>query len=1538
MRLHRWSKVALVGSLHRVFSALLSIRILTPVTVCFIIALALIGSINSPIVDAAPGINKTINFQGRLFNSAGAVVADGYYNVQFKIYQDGDGQSVGNTTGSPAGTLKWTENRLNSGGAGGGGTTGQGVQVKNGFMSVELGSITPFGSSVDWNQDTIYLSMNIGNTNITCTPFSSCAGDGEMIPMKKMTATPYALNAGALNGLTTDNLVQFAPNTVQADASTNTNSIFINKTGSGGSIVNLQANGTDAFTVGNAGDLAFGKNANHTISVTTADASTAGKTLTVSAGGGGSGTGSAGGTLTLQGGAAGGTNANGGGVDIDSGAKTGSGTGGSINIGIANASTINIGSIGSSTVASTVHIADSTGAAQTVTIGGTNSGSNTTIRGGGYSVATTNTGVAVSGAGTGNSLSVTSSANPNLSTNGLLVVNNSNVSASGNLMALQNNGANRFTVDASGNTVASGNLKYTDSGVSATTMVCKDASGYLSGCNTTGNGAAFVQGGNNFGADAVIGTTGAGQQLTFKTGGTDRMTLNSTGSALTFLQAATINTNGATALGLDTGGAAALTIGTANTNALSIGNTSGSFTAESNGTANLFNGNTAHTIQMGTASGSAQTITIGSTNASSTSTMQGGAYSIVARNTGIGINTGANAPTADLTFGDNGGAGRSINVLKRTTNAAGDALNITAGAGGNGASANAGGALNLSGGAGGGTNGNGGDVAISGGLKNGSGTDGRITLSTSGIARATFDAASSLYLGNGVTAAAPSNFTVSGTGSTTTAVTGGGLSIQGGNATVGNANGGSVTLSGGSGVGTGSAGLVVLTTPTYQTAATQLCSSTPCTITQANVDGNGAIVINTNGSGYTVSLPNPSQSSLGAAAYGRIVYVTSASSNDFTLAVNGGGTGNQIAMRNNTTATMVWGPNGWTAAGASSSTTLQAAYDNTLTSAGGAELVLSNGSNANGLTIRDSSTSPVNGTLLEVQNSAAATLFAVNSNVTEYASNAGAESTFTANDWTAAPVSATITRDTTASNIATGQAAVSVITSTTALSGVRNKLSTALTANQHYNVSFTAKLPTGASAFTDLEVYYSKDGTNSDVKCIDAQAIKTSVWTKINCAFTASSASITPSNAIFIRQTSGGTSRTFYIDNLSVTIAADYNYATDGTVNSSLGTNWITTGTSSVTRITTDGQEASDSAQVTAGTASNNGIANKLSINPLSAKLYRVSVYAKYISGTAFTDFKARYTPDGGSTFKDCVDYNTQSVPGSWTQITCYIDTTGTTASNPYVQFVQPSGAASARTYLIDSFSFTLASNTTPNVQIGSGISGGPTTLFTLDKGASAPIAANNDALLGSMYYDTTLGKLQCYEADGWGACGSSPDNVVTISPEYTNAVMHGTGVGTMTSDLCSDLLNINDPTNAPQICGTNETYNFYQWTSPQALSQVYSIYVTYQLPSTFKSFTSGSTSVKGRTDNGSNGGAASLQYTVYKNASTGGMTACNSSPVVVSSGTQSSWQAGLATGTADPSSCSFAANDSIVFKIDMSASKNALTYVTNLGFTFSNK
>jgi hypothetical protein len=399
-------------------------------------------------------------------------------------------------------------------------------------------------------------------------------------------------------------------------------------------------------------------------------------------------------------------------------------------------------------------------------------------------------------------------------------------------------------------------------------------------------------------------------------------------------------------------------------------------------------------------------------------------------------------------------------------------------------------------------------------------------------------------------------------------------------------------------------------------------------------------------------------------------------------------------------------------------------------------------------------------------------------------------------------------------------------------------------------------------------------------------------------------------------------------------VTAGTENASDGTVHdgANFSTNWPAVGGASTARITSDGQEASDSAQVVAGTGAGNGIKNKLSVAPPVNSHYRASVYAKLASGSAFTDFKVQYSPDNGVTFVDCTNYNTQTITTTgWTQITCDIDTGATTVTDPYIYLVQPTAAASARTFLIDTLSFTLASNATSNVKIGSGADSGAPTLFTLDKSAVAPTAADNAALLGSMYYDTTLGKVQCYEADGWGSCGAAPDSFVTISPEYSNAVMNGTDIGTITSDLCSDTLNINDGSSSqPNICGTNETYNFYKWTTTETADQTRSIFVTYKLPDNFKGFVAGSTSLMGRTDSGD----SSVSYQIYRDNGSG-LTSCGSA-MTVSTGAQSSWQKATYS-SGDPSGCGFVAGDSMLVRINLTAKNSANSYVSNLGFTFSN-
>lgn len=274
---------------------------------------------------AAPGVNKTLTFQGRLLSSSGAVVADGYYNMQFKIYQDGNGQGVGSSE-------KWFETYLNNGGT-------SGVEVVNGYFSVNLGSKDSFDGKVDWNQDTLWLSMNIAGRATDCTAFNSgsCVADGEMKPMRRITATPIALNSNAVGGKTIDQLAQLGQG-VQDDTGS-ASSLGINKTGSG-DFIQLQKSGSDIFRVANSGNVIFGGSDNHSITVSDALTGNAGSQLLLQAGGGGSGSGSTGGDLVLRGGDAGGSDASGGNIVLGGGNGSGSGVSGLVIIGTPTFSTV----------------------------------------------------------------------------------------------------------------------------------------------------------------------------------------------------------------------------------------------------------------------------------------------------------------------------------------------------------------------------------------------------------------------------------------------------------------------------------------------------------------------------------------------------------------------------------------------------------------------------------------------------------------------------------------------------------------------------------------------------------------------------------------------------------------------------------------------------------------------------------------------------------------------------------------------------------------------------------------------------------------------------------------------------------------------------------------------------------------------------------------------------------------------------------------------------------------------------------------------
>lgn len=132
---------------------------------CFLLLLPLI--VPQPAF-AATGINKQINFQGKVVNANGTNVANGNYDFVFSIY-----------TVASAGTAVWTETR----------TVANQVTVTDGIFRVSLGSITALPGSIDFNTDNIYLGINFNN-------------DGEMTPRIQFAAVPQAFNALKVAGLT----------------------------------------------------------------------------------------------------------------------------------------------------------------------------------------------------------------------------------------------------------------------------------------------------------------------------------------------------------------------------------------------------------------------------------------------------------------------------------------------------------------------------------------------------------------------------------------------------------------------------------------------------------------------------------------------------------------------------------------------------------------------------------------------------------------------------------------------------------------------------------------------------------------------------------------------------------------------------------------------------------------------------------------------------------------------------------------------------------------------------------------------------------------------------------------------------------------------------------------------------------------------------------------------------------------------------------------------------------------------------------------
>jgi hypothetical protein len=218
--------------------------------------------------------NTTINYQARIHNYDGSLVADGDYHIEFKIYSTPtasgtpDQGACTKNSGTTDPTCLWVETR----------STGNLIRVVNGYVSANLGSVTAFPSNMPWGND-LYVTMRVGGKNVSAT------WDTEMVNFTsgyrmKITAVPYAFQAANLASGNTN------------AASTNSNNISI-QTGnalgttsnSGGITIDTGTatgtTGTIVLGATNASGITLGRTG---LTTSNAGALTVGQLLTASGG------------------------------------------------------------------------------------------------------------------------------------------------------------------------------------------------------------------------------------------------------------------------------------------------------------------------------------------------------------------------------------------------------------------------------------------------------------------------------------------------------------------------------------------------------------------------------------------------------------------------------------------------------------------------------------------------------------------------------------------------------------------------------------------------------------------------------------------------------------------------------------------------------------------------------------------------------------------------------------------------------------------------------------------------------------------------------------------------------------------------------------------------------------------------------------------------------------------------------------------------------------------------------------------------------
>ena len=148
-----------------------------------------------PAAEAATGINRVINYQGKVSSNAGSAVTNGTYNMRFKLFDAPTG-----------GNILWSEPWTNA-------TTR--VTMTGGLFSVGLGTHVTMTGSVNFNSDNLYLQVEFD-------PGNDGTFEETFAPRRRFGSVVYAHNADTIDGVDSSEFLR------KNQANTMTGSLTIN--------------------------------------------------------------------------------------------------------------------------------------------------------------------------------------------------------------------------------------------------------------------------------------------------------------------------------------------------------------------------------------------------------------------------------------------------------------------------------------------------------------------------------------------------------------------------------------------------------------------------------------------------------------------------------------------------------------------------------------------------------------------------------------------------------------------------------------------------------------------------------------------------------------------------------------------------------------------------------------------------------------------------------------------------------------------------------------------------------------------------------------------------------------------------------------------------------------------------------------------------------------------------------------------------------------------------------------------------------------